>query len=134
MTTLLTGVQCDRTKPCSACCARGQPRGCEFLAEGGDYAPIQQSYELKKLRNENQKLKERLRACKMSFEDDEDGDADSPDSQHCDGSTPRLPKRRSAKQQRFQGPEWTDSIYFGSPGLANVITEVRWRSLRVSPH
>jgi hypothetical protein len=33
-------------------------------------------------------------------------------------------KRRTARQKRFQGSEWSDSIYFGSPGLANVINDV----------
>ncbi|KAF2186433.1 hypothetical protein K469DRAFT_726026 [Zopfia rhizophila CBS 207.26] len=84
-------VKCDRTKPCSACCARGVPNECRFLvAEGGDSAPIQQSYELRKLRAENLRLKERLRA---------------------------------AKQKQFTSHEWSDSLYFGSPGLANVINE-----------
>jgi hypothetical protein len=33
-------------------------------------------------------------------------------------------KRRAAKQKRFQGSQWQDSIYFGSPGLASVVTDV----------
>jgi hypothetical protein len=115
-------VKCDRTKPCSACCARGAPKECHFVAEGGDYAPIQQSYELRKLRAENLRLKERLRTSKISI-DDEDSDQSS-ESQPGDRSRASSIKKRAARQKRFQGSEWSDSIYFGSPGLANVIADV----------
>lgn len=115
-------VKCDRTKPCSACCARGAPKECHFVAEGGDYAPIQQSYELRKLRAENLRLKERLRASRSSIEDD-DSDQSS-GSQLGERSRASSTKRRMARQKQFQGSEWSDSIYFGSPGLANIITDV----------
>jgi hypothetical protein len=115
-------VKCDRTKPCSACCARGAPKECHFVAEGGDYAPIQQSYELRKLRAENVRLKERLRTSRISIEDD-DSDQSS-GTQPGDRSRGSSTKRRAAQQKRFRGSEWSDSIYFGSPGLANVIADV----------
>ncbi|CAO2649913.1 Nn.00g012050.m01.CDS01 [Neocucurbitaria sp. VM-36] len=115
-------VKCDRTKPCSACCARGAPKDCHFVAEGGDYAPIQQSYELRKLRAENVRLKERLRACKVSIDDEDSDHAASPESQLGERPTSSQ-KRRTARQRRFQGSEWQDSIYFGSPGLASVVTD-----------
>ncbi|KAJ4399986.1 hypothetical protein N0V91_009059 [Didymella pomorum] len=114
-------VKCDRTKPCSACCARGAPKECHFVAEGGDYAPIQQSYELRKLRAENLRLKERLRTSKIYIEDD-DSDQSS-ESQPGDRSRASSTKRRVARQKRFQGSEWSDSIYFGSPGIANIIAD-----------
>lgn len=115
-------VKCDRTKPCSACCARGAPKECHFVAEGGDYAPIQQSYELRKLRAENLRLKERLRASRIAIEDN-DSDQSS-GSQPGEGSRASSIKKRTARQKRFQGSEWSDSLYFGSPGLANIITDV----------
>ena len=115
-------VKCDRTKPCSACCARGAPKECHFVAEGGDYAPIQQSYELRKLRAENVRLKERLRTSRASVEDD--GSDQSSESQHGDRSRASSIKRRAARQRKFQGSEGSNSIYFGSPGLANVIADV----------
>ncbi|KAF2110985.1 fungal-specific transcription factor domain-containing protein [Lophiotrema nucula] len=115
-------VKCDRTKPCSACCARGAPKQCEFVAEGGDYAPIQQSYELKRLRAENLKLRERLRMRTASTEDD-DGDLRASPDYGDDKQPSKSHKRRSTRQKHFQGSEWSDSIYFGSPGLANVINE-----------
>ncbi|ORX96802.1 fungal-specific transcription factor domain-domain-containing protein [Clohesyomyces aquaticus] len=122
-------VKCDRTKPCSACCARGKPKECQFkVSEGGDYAPIQQSYELRKLRSENLILKERLRQSNLPTYTDEADQAASPDTLL--GETPTRSNRRSAaKQKRFQGSEWSDSIYFGSPGLANVINEFASTSL-----
>ncbi|KAF2124535.1 hypothetical protein P153DRAFT_326836 [Dothidotthia symphoricarpi CBS 119687] len=116
-------VKCDRTKPCSACCARGAPKECHFVAEGGDYAPIQQSYELRKLRTENMLLKERLRANQIPIDEDDSDTTTSPDSQLGERPTSSSQKRRVVKQRRFQGSERTDSIYFGSPGLANVIAD-----------
>ncbi|KAF2027732.1 hypothetical protein EK21DRAFT_71311, partial [Setomelanomma holmii] len=124
--------KCDRTKPCSACCARGQPKDCHFIAEGGDYAPIQQSYELRKLRTENLRLKERLRASKISIEDEDTDPAASPDSQLGDRPSSSQ-KRRTAKQRRFQGSEWQDSIYFGSPGLASVVIDFAAVNMTPSP-
>lgn len=115
-------VKCDRTKPCSACCARGAPKECHFVAEGGDYAPIQQSYELRKLRAENLRLKEKLRMGKVSIEDN-DSDQSS-GSQPGDRSRASSIRRRAARQRRFQGSEWSDSIYFGSPCLANIVADV----------
>lgn len=122
-------VKCDRTKPCSACCARGAPKECHFVAEGGDYAPIQQSYELRKLRAENLRLKERLRTSKVSIEED-DSDQSS-ESLPGDLSRASSTRRRIARQKRFQGSEWSDSIYFGAPGLANIIADASTFSLRV---
>ncbi|KAF2010673.1 hypothetical protein BU24DRAFT_496612 [Aaosphaeria arxii CBS 175.79] len=115
-------VKCDRTKPCSACCARGQPKECFFVAEGGDYAPIQQSYELRKLRIENQRLKERLKASKSMRKGDDSDDASTPHSPHACPAN-KAHKRRLARQRRFQNTEPADSLYFGSPGLASAISE-----------
>jgi hypothetical protein len=59
--TKLIGDQCDRTKPCSACCASGCPSECHFsVGDGSDFAPIQQSYEIRELRLENKRLREQL--------------------------------------------------------------------------
>lgn len=115
-------VKCDRTKPCSACCARGAPKDCHFIAEGGDYAPIQQSYELRKLRAENLRLKDRLRAYRISIDDEDSDYAASPESQLGERPGP-LQRRRTGKQKRFQGIEWQDSIYFGSPALNSVMSD-----------
>ncbi|KAL1297949.1 hypothetical protein AAFC00_006461 [Neodothiora populina] len=118
-------VKCDRTKPCSACCARGSPKECHFvLGEGTEFGPIQQSLELRKLRAENQRLKERLLAAKVSLSDDSEDD---------DGSSTGKPghsnRRGTNRQKRFRTGDHTDSLYFGSPGLANVISDVEPKSL-----
>jgi hypothetical protein len=112
-------TQCDRTKPCSACCARGLPKECHFvLGEGADFGPIQQSLELRRLRAENQRLKERLLADRTSLsEDSETEDGSS-------GVRTVSTGRRPSRQRRFRANDQTDSIYFGSPGLANVIADV----------
>ncbi|THY33808.1 hypothetical protein D6D00_00611, partial [Aureobasidium pullulans] len=111
-------IPCDRTKPCSACCARGLPKECHFvLGEGADFGPIQQSLELRRLRAENQRLKERLLADRTSLsEDSETEDGSS-------GVRTMSTGRRPSRQRRFRANDQTDSIYFGSPGLANVIAD-----------
>ncbi|KAF2720916.1 hypothetical protein K431DRAFT_313004 [Polychaeton citri CBS 116435] len=111
-------VKCDRTKPCSACCARGHPRECEFIVgEGNDYSPIQQSYEIRKLRAENQRLRERLRDGQSQHSGDGGEDGDDHDSS-------RDSKRATvARQRRFRTGDRSDNLYFGSPGLANIISD-----------
>ncbi|KAK6433053.1 hypothetical protein LTR95_010768, partial [Oleoguttula sp. CCFEE 5521] len=119
-------VKCDRTKPCSACCARGHPKECEFIVgEGNDYSPIQQSYEIRKLRSENQKLKERLRDAHLLYSGDE-VDADEPP----DGTGSKVISRATAaKQRRFRTSDRIDNIYFGTPGLASIVSD--FANLRV---
>ncbi|KAF7573120.1 hypothetical protein PtrM4_080250 [Pyrenophora tritici-repentis] len=112
-------VKCDRTKPCSACCVRGSPRDCHFIAEDGNYTPIRQSYELRKLRAENLRLKERLHSLRIPVDSEDAAHAQAVDSQF--GEKP--PSWHKRKQQSFQASESCDNIYFGSPGLATVINE-----------
>ncbi|KXL49340.1 hypothetical protein M433DRAFT_64551 [Acidomyces richmondensis BFW] len=120
-------VKCDRTKPCSACCARGHPKECEFIVGDGDsYAPIQQSYELKRLRAENQRLKERLIAAKISYSGDEDDDGDSGEHK---GSKSSASRAAAAKQRRFKTDDKIANLYFGNPGLANIVHD--FANLRV---
>ena len=121
-------VQCDRTKPCTACCARGHPSECEFLVpEGNDYGPIPQSYELRKLRAENQRLKERLQARRIDQSDPDDDDEGSPERR---GSR-KASKPSSTRQKRFRTGDRTDNLYFGTPGLASVVADVSRPSYQV---
>ncbi|KAJ5030435.1 hypothetical protein PSV08DRAFT_347476 [Bipolaris maydis] len=115
-------VKCDRTKPCSACCVRGLPRDCHFITEDGNYTPIQQSYELRKLRAENVQLKERFRALGIPIYDEE-FDHTSPLGSHTDNVFSPAGKRPSTKQTLYQDSGWQNSIYFGAPGLATVISD-----------
>ncbi|GAM85151.1 hypothetical protein ANO11243_031550 [Dothideomycetidae sp. 11243] len=111
-------VKCDRTKPCSACCARGHPKECHFiLGEGTTFGPIQQSLELRRLRAENQRLKECLLEAKVSVSGDSDDGG--PSSAQPAGSS------RFA-QRRLAADEPGDTIYFGTPSFASVTTDVRY--------
>jgi hypothetical protein len=113
--------QCDRTKPCSACCARGHPKDCEFkITEGNDYSPIPQSYEIKKLRLENQKLREQLRDSRARHSADEDDDIESSDRSGSKSTS----RATAARQRRFRTGDRIDNIYFGTPGLANIVSDV----------
>ncbi|KAL9081238.1 MAG: hypothetical protein Q9157_000213 [Trypethelium eluteriae] len=115
-------VKCDRTKPCSACCARGQPKECHFVVgEGGDYGPIQQSYELRKLRAENLRLKEQLRAEKSACSDDEDEPYSPVDGPFRNGGNGG--SKLGNRQKKFKSQDAADSLYFGSPGLANIVND-----------
>ncbi|KAF2815918.1 uncharacterized protein BDZ99DRAFT_362677, partial [Mytilinidion resinicola] len=123
-------IKCDRTKPCISCCARGVPKECHFvIAEGSTYEPVLQSHELRKLRAENLRLKERLRAAKQSG-DGEQQDAPSPSQPLGDRLGARA-KRPSVKQKRFKDNK-ADSLYFGSPGLASIVND--FASLHVGSH
>ncbi|KAH9862803.1 hypothetical protein J1614_010896 [Plenodomus biglobosus] len=73
---------------------------------------------------ENLRLKDRLRACRISIDDEDSDYAASPESQLGERSGPSQ-RRRTMKQKRFQGTEWQDSIYFGSPVLTSVMNDVR---------
>lgn len=113
--------QCDRTKPCSACCARGHPKECEFVVgEGNDYSPIQQSYEIRKLRAENQRLKERLQQARPTQSEDEDNEEESSDRKGLRSASRTV----GGKQRRFKTGERIDNLYFGTPGLANIVADV----------
>ncbi|KAF2791298.1 hypothetical protein K505DRAFT_363937 [Melanomma pulvis-pyrius CBS 109.77] len=122
-------VKCDRTTPCSACCARGEPKECEYITNSGDFVPIQQSYEIRKLRQENLRLKERLRVNQIPIEDVKAEHLASPDSRLSDKTASSLHKRHTTRRRPFEGSKWPDSIYFGSPGLANVIEDFAYVNL-----
>ncbi|KAF2224742.1 fungal-specific transcription factor domain-containing protein [Elsinoe ampelina] len=110
-------VKCDRTKPCSACCARGHPRDCHFvLTEGSSFGPIQQSLELRKLRAENQRLKEQLLEVRSGASLDTEDDKS--------GTGPSTHTLKSA-QRKLGLEEPGESIYFGNPSMVNVVSEIK---------
>ncbi|GAB7365100.1 hypothetical protein MBLNU230_g6190t1 [Neophaeotheca triangularis] len=122
-------VKCDRTKPCSACCARGHPRECHFVVgEGNDYSPIQQSYEIRKLRQENQRLKEKLQAARLPHSGDEEDEFGLSDREGSKSTA----RASAARQRRFKTGERIDNIYFGTPGLTNIISEFANLSVKTS--
>ncbi|KAK5110524.1 hypothetical protein LTR62_005716 [Meristemomyces frigidus] len=85
------------------------------------------SYEIRKLRQENQRLKERLQAARLSHS--EDGEDDEADLEQRG-----LKNNRSAiaKQRRFKTGERVDNLYFGTPSLANVVHD--FANLRIGNH
>ncbi len=96
------------------------------MSEKDDYEPIKQSYEIRELRKENLRLKEKLRARKQA-----NSPIDSTDDDEDDGSgdrkrPPKVPSKPSKLQQRRfrRTADVSESLYFGSPGLANVIADV----------
>ncbi|KAI9815597.1 MAG: hypothetical protein M1832_005458 [Thelocarpon impressellum] len=113
-------VKCDRVHPCQACCGRGLPKECEFVVnDREDYEPIAQSYEIRKLRVENERLKMRLRGRQpLASPDESGGSSDGRDA-------PTVPQKPSKfHQRRFKTSDRpSDNLYFGSPGLANVVAD-----------
>ncbi|KAL6235067.1 hypothetical protein BDW75DRAFT_230664 [Aspergillus navahoensis] len=56
-----SSVECDRVKPCHACCTHGYPSQCVYdIAPGEDFKPISQADEIRNLRNEIRDLRSRL--------------------------------------------------------------------------
>ena len=115
-------AQCDRVHPCQACCGRGHPKECVFLTkEKEDYEPIAQSYEIRKLRAENERLKMRLRLTRKAVDLPENNDETSSEGKE----PPRVPaKPKRLQQKRFKKSDLNDNLYFGSPGLASVVADV----------
>ncbi|KAK5019467.1 hypothetical protein LTR39_000352, partial [Cryomyces antarcticus] len=97
--------------------------------EDGDYGPIQQSYELRKLRLENQRLKEENERLKEELQDlqqafhGEKGSDSSLLRLKNSGGSKIAARQSNVKQRNFKGQDPSDSLYFGSPGLANIIQD-----------
>ena len=93
--------------------------------EGNNYEPVKQSYEIRKLRLENQNLKQQLQYAQQACSGDEDEDYGRADRR---GST-STSRAAAARQRRFKTSSRIDNLYFGTPGLANVVSDVRYYSL-----
>ncbi|KAI9800511.1 MAG: hypothetical protein M1825_004059 [Sarcosagium campestre] len=126
-------VKCDRVQPCRACCVRGHAKDCVFLiAEDQDYEPIRQVYEIAELRRENIRLKQQMRMRRFAgnYDYDEHDDGHQPGSGHVNltvggrRNPPKVPQKpHKLQQKRFKTSDPLDSMYFGAPGLADVISE-----------
>ncbi|KAF2841062.1 hypothetical protein M501DRAFT_1048643 [Patellaria atrata CBS 101060] len=127
-------VKCDRTKPCFACCARGHPKECHFVvAEGSDYGPIQQSYEIRKLREENETMRKRLQELGgQTGSDDDQVSLPLLRTSSGMGSTRRNSRKQTnLAQQKFKAQELPQSLYFASPGIASIVNN--FANLTVGP-
>jgi hypothetical protein len=104
------------------------------VVEGSDYAPIAQATVIRQLREENARLREQLRLQELGDASaelaNEDNDIRSPrkkrvsssQSSHVPDSAKYPTSRLTQRKLRHGDP--SDSLYFGSPGMANVIHEV----------
>lgn len=95
------------------------------VGEGNDYSPISQSYEVRKLRDENKRLRERLQQANLPTSDDE-REHDGPGERVSRAASSRA---SAGRQRRFKTQDRNDNIYFGTPALATVVDEVRSPSL-----
>lgn len=96
------------------------------MGEGNDYSPIQQSYEIRKLRIEVQRLRERLQAARLNASND-----DSEDDESTDRATSKSSIRAAAaRQRRFKTSDRSENLYFGTPGLASIVSDVSILALR----
>ena len=100
-----------------------------MVGEGVDYGPIQQSYELRKLRAENLRLKEQLRAGKFATSDEEEEAYSPVDGGFRNGAN--VGSKLGARQKKFRSQDAADSLYFGSPGLANIVNDVCQKALHL---
>ena len=116
--------QCNRIKPCQACVDHGCSNGCEYdTPDGSDRSHIEQSDEIKRLRRENQGLRlqiQRLQDGQPPCFSDGDDDDQRSDRR---GSTSTL-RAAAARQRRFKTISRIDNLYFGTPGLANIVHDV----------
>lgn len=96
-----------------------------------DFAHIQQSYQLRDLRTKEQRLRQeniRLREEIQQLRENRSappGEEVDSDEDHTNASPQSSRRAAGARQRRFRTNERTDNIYFGTPGLANVVAEVR---------
>lgn len=127
--------QCDRIQPCTACSLHQIAEICRYDLSESERQPILQAEALKEkdkaiahLRNEVAALKGE--PVKMETGDDED--LPGPGKRKL-----RLPPRElkrsatAAGEKRLHSGEVGDSIYFGSPGMTNVVEEVSSRHTHV---
>jgi len=71
------------------------------------------------LRQENQRLRERLQAARLTHSGDEVDDDDI-----FEQKGPKNSRSAAAKQRRFRTTDRTDNLYFGTPSLANIVHDV----------
>lgn len=122
-------MQCDRIKPCQACCIRGLPSECEYVATNEDRYLISQSDAIESLRNEVARLKQRLVELNIS---DSPTDNDNKDKEmgflHA-APRPSVPEptTRDVTLQRYNALETIINVIATAPPetVANAVAQVR---------
>ena len=122
--------QCDKVRPCNACCSRGKPKDCFFPEEANSKA-IDQSQEINLLRRTNQELERKNDELGQKLDRLGSSMADSDGSRNPLQSTPPgQPFRElssSTRTMKRKSPRYDDArhnLYFGSISIAEVIHEV----------
>lgn len=93
-----------------------------IVGEGNDYSAIKQSYEIRNLRRDVERLRQQLDDARARRSvDDNDEDDGPPDRSNAKTAS----RAKAARQRRLRTNERVDNIYFGTPGLANIVSDVR---------
>lgn len=113
MVTICLSLQCDRIKPCSACCSRGKPTDCFFPVDASNKA-IDQARQLRLLREENAELRALLEKRAAASRD-----CHSPPSVDDSNSKP-VKRVNSSVQWRFKAEEPPDSLVYGCLSVQEI--------------
>lgn len=110
--------QCDRIKPCQACCVRGLPSECEYVTTNEDRFLISQADAIESLRSEVGRLKQRLADLSASLEQPPAGEYSHSSTAAPAGAVPY--EKYAALQSILK------LIASGSPDVvANTVAQVR---------
>ena len=111
-TPIHSDIQCDRVKPCGACCLRGDPSGCEYSFTGQDRQYIEQNALIDHLWRSCETLKKQLAEARVIINQPANK-AQAP------SSSPRRKKRDIAaiENEEKQSTDKLSSIVHSSPLL-----------------
>lgn len=125
-------VKCDRIKPCQACCVRGQPSQCEYVASNEERFLISQADAIEGLRKEVATLRQQLAGIdKNSARVENDTNPPTQDTQRPSATAPppppppqNAPIPTSAPQENYKA---ILDVIASAPAdvAANVVSQVR---------
>ena len=119
--------KCDRIQPCTACSLHQIAGMCQYDLTESERQPILQAEALKEKDKIIAKLSHKLQLLqghphiKMEPRDD-DLTAQSPQAPHLSSAVPARPTNH--RQRRSLSGPLCDSIFFGTPGMRNIVEEV----------
>jgi hypothetical protein len=115
---------------------RGYPTECEFIVPSGSESyPIEQAKEIERLRAENLLLKRKLKEAggrALSNESISSSSEEEDSRRRGPGVHRNYSVSLGLKPTVHKRIEPPDNIYFGSPGMANIIRDVGLRRRRVA--